>query len=342
MNVFLRIAVVALFMGAVMTGWLSAAFAFSHLSTKGEFMKQIPEGKAVIVAAKYNQNLYPPPDFPPSTKANPAYVEPGGAAVVGARVLQRLGLQVVLMGRRTPALTPFLDLAALEGIVCKMLAEDGPEATNVVLPGWRILRVTRGPRCIPTKEESGLLSDLRPRAIAVGGSMDKEYAAFLAEFAAATGVWFCFNPNPSADLAVVDVGGKAMLQVSFTEFADGDASPVALARQLLAQTAAAVVCVTDGDKGAYAVERKSSHVVLHAPAIPIIEPAREIGAGDAHFGAFVATFLEAPPAIRLERSLTVGRLAAARHIAGLGPGSWTDLALFQAQLDRIPNIAEAA
>lgn len=305
-------------------------------------MKALEPGKAVVFASKYTQNHHPPVDTLPGTKFGAARVEPGGAGVVAARVLQRLGRQVVLMGRRTPALASFLELTAAEGIVSHLLPVEGPEAANVILPGCRILRVARGPTCSPTSEEGIGLGELWPRAIALGGSMDNDYAAFLAEFATAAGIWFFWNPNPNADLGVIDGCGPCVLQVSFAEFANGAASEAALARQLLAQSAATVVCVTNAERGAIAVERESPHAVLHAPAISIPSPVREVGAGDAHFAGFIAMFLDARPVIRLERSLSVARLVAARYVSGHAPGDWTDLAQYQAHMDQVPEVREAA
>jgi sugar/nucleoside kinase (ribokinase family) len=82
--------------------------------------------------------------------------------------------------------------------------------------------------------------------------------------------------------------------------------------------------------------------VLHAPAIPIAFPVREVGPGDAHFAAFLAMFLAAPKATRLERSLNLARLVAARHVLGLSPAGWHELALFEAQLDQVPALRVAA
>ncbi|MCI0637479.1 MAG: PfkB family carbohydrate kinase [Gemmataceae bacterium] len=306
-------------------------------------MKPIGKGKTGVLASKYVQNHHPPDGTPPGSKFKAARIVPGGFGVVAARVLQKLlGGWLVLMGRSTPSLATFLQLTAAEGILSKMLPVDGPEAANAMLEGSRIMRVTDGPNYVPTTEESELLCELRPEFIAVGGSMDNNYIAFLAEYAAAMGIWFFWNPNRNSDLRVADVGSKLVLQVSFLECADGDDSPKGLARRLLVQTAAAVVCVTDSARGAVAVERTSPHVFLHGPAIPILEPVRECGAGDAHFAGFLATYLDAPPKIRLERSLHVGRLTSAMHVCGVAPGDWTELARFEAQLDQVPMVAEAA
>src|SRR5947207_2599558 len=76
-------------------------------------------------------------------------------------------------------------------------------------------------------------------------------------------------------------------------------------------------CVTDAERGAFGVERKAPRRVLHAQAIPVAEPLRTIGAGDAHVAGFLVTYLEAPEPIRLERGLTVGRLAGAMHVSCL-------------------------
>jgi sugar/nucleoside kinase (ribokinase family) len=298
--------------------------------------------RPMTLASKLTLNFRAPQNMPPRTKHDPANVEPGGYAVVAAPVLQLLGERVVLMGRCTPALTPFMRRSAGAGIICRMLKVEGPEPANLLLDGDRIVRVAPGPKCLPTKEDGEILCDIKPCAIALGGSMDNDYAGFLAEYAAATGIPLFWNPSASADLHVADVGARFVLQVSFSEFANGESSTAALARRLLAQTAATVVVVTDGERGAYAVAREAPHSVLHAPAVPIADPVREVGAGDAHSAAFAAMYLAAPKAVRLARSLEAAALVAARHIIGLNPGGWQELARFRASLDRVPEVREVA
>jgi len=288
------------------------------------------KGRTIVLASRYNLNHHPPPDAPPGTKFAAAQMTFGGFGVTAAPVIQRLGLEVVLMGRVTPGLAPWVELAMGQGIMSRMQAVHGPDANNAMLEQSRIMRITRGPRYAPNKEDADVLTELRPRAIVLGGGIDEDYASMLCEYASAMGILLFLNPNPGLDLRVADVGCKFVLQVSFVEFENGDASPAHLARRLLAQCAATVVIVTNAEAGAWAVDRKAPGVVLHAPAIPIADPVRHIGAGDAFFGGVVPTYLDAPATIRLERSLHVGTLTAGMHVTGLAPGDWTDLARFAA------------
>jgi sugar/nucleoside kinase (ribokinase family) len=56
---------------------------------------------------------------------------------------------------------------------------------------------------------------------------------------------------------------------------------------------------------------------------------QEVGAGDAHFGGFIAMFLNAPKCVRFERSLGFARIVAARHVSGLQPTDWRGLSALE-------------
>ena len=166
--------------------------------------------------------------------------------------------------------------------------------------------------------------------------MPDEYAESWIVGAAAKGVPCFWNASGSSDLSLIAQGADVYLQVSAGEFgAAGHAER--LAPELLAKTGAAGVIVTDGERPACGLLRGDKQP-LHAPTLPVAEPIRELGAGDAHFAGFLAAFSIAPPATRLERGLAAGRIAAARHVLGLKPGTWTDLVRFEASLDHVPAI----
>jgi hypothetical protein len=86
--------------------------------------------------------------------------------------------------------------------------------------------------------------------------------------------------------------------------------------------------------GSYGVEREPDSAVFQAPVVPVAEPIRVDGGDAAFFAGYVAEFLRAPAASRLERALHIGRLVAARHVAGAPVGGWYALSLFEKQLDQ--------
>ncbi len=280
--------------------------------------------------------------MPLSGVFDPVETRLGGTGATAAQLLRQLGAQVELFGRVTDDLERFWQNMLNADLRCRMERVSGSAPVDVVLPPRRMLRVCTGPKYAPSSKEAQFVARNRVAAIAATGPLEDDYVEFWMTAAAARGVPFFWKPGPSATLSQIESAGDVYLQISFDEYASANQrSPAELARHLLACTGAAGVVITAGTDGSYGVLRVKSGV-LHAPALRLRAPIREIGAEDAHFAGFVATFLDAPEIIRLERGLSIARLVAARHMARLAPAGWWQLRLFQNRIDYLPPVRVAA
>jgi sugar/nucleoside kinase (ribokinase family) len=295
----------------------------------------------VEVFTNVSRNLIAPDPFPEGTMTDPVLSEWGDGGAVVAPALHALGCQVRLRGRLAPGQDGYRELMTGRGIGWAMEAADGTGALSVVLAGRRVLRVLKAPPFVFSASEGRELAASPADAFVLTGSLDNGYAAAVLEVAAARGLPCFINPPAHFDLRMIGAGVTAFLQVNDVEFGGDGNSGAALARKLLAGSGAAGVVVTAAGRGAWGVLRGDPKV-LHCPAVPGVEPVRPLGAGDAHFAGLVATLLAAPKAVRLERSLAVARLVAARHVAGLAPCGWVDLCRYEAQLDLVPPLRAVA
>jgi len=272
----------------------------------------------------------------PGCNASPVVACSGRDGIVAALALERLGVHVELVGRCTVRRLRRSDRAAALGIGWDTAHLNGIGALPAVLPRSRTFPVIAGPNYAPTAEEGRYLVECPARAIAATGPLENGHVAFLAETAAGRNLPFFWNALCCADLSAANCGARVYLQVSAAEFgADGRAE--ALAAEVLVRSQAAAVIVTDSNRGAYGLLRGGPRV-LRVPALPIAYPLRQGGAGEAHFAGAIIAFLDCPPTSRLERALAIGRLVAARHVAGLAPGDWTDLRRLEDNAADLPRV----
>jgi sugar/nucleoside kinase (ribokinase family) len=297
--------------------------------------------KAIELASKVCLNLKYPDNMRGGAKYDPVAQEAGGFCVAAAGLLEGLRHHVTLYGRFTDDDEPLRRQLEAYGVTWKMQKVDGPGARNAVLNvGGEplILRVSGTPGSwSPTAEEGTALSRSKAAAMALGGSMNSEYAEFFLNVAAGRGVPLYYNASASADLCSLGAG-EVYLQVSYAEFGTDQVPPRELATQLLVATGAAGCVVTDSVRGSYGILR-GDKVVLHAPAIelPAHKFVRSVGAGDAFFAGFLVGMLNAPRGSRLERGLHLGRLLAAWHVAAMPAVSWSELRRFEQQFFAPPR-----
>jgi sugar/nucleoside kinase (ribokinase family) len=341
----------------------SVALAHEHLPAEGSRLRKLfasvrsqptPSfqeqlmNKSFDMASKVCTNYFYPENMVAGSKYDAVARRPGGHCAVAAPMLQQLGYPVNLYGRYTDNDAPLLAAHEALGIRSEMQKVDGPGAINVVLGEGSepvILRVTASSASwTPTTAEANTLQRSKAAAMAIGGSMCPEYAAFFLETAAAKGLPCFYNAARGADFSRVGVG-EVYIQVSYAEFGGGETTARELATQLLLATGAAGCVVTDSVRGSFGILR-GDNVVLHAPAIvlPAQPFSRTVGCGDAHFSGFAIGMLNAPREIRLERGLHLGRLLAAWHIAAQSKLNWSELRRFEQQyaLPQSENIRIAA
>lgn len=298
--------------------------------------------RRIAVASKLCIDRYYPDALVCGSKHNSTHDNPGGAAVTVAFVLRTLGFAVRLLGRYTDNDMLVRQRAIDAGIEWAMTRADGNTAINAVLPsGPTVLRVVSGPEYVPAEPDSFALTEVDVSAMAIGGSLDRDYVAMLLEFAAATGVPCFWNPGASADLAALDCGGEVYLQVSFIEFSQRASSPEELCHELLETTHATGVVVTDAAGGAYGIQRQKRGS-FHVPAVSLLKSVRPLGAGDAHFAGFIAMFLNAPKCIRFERALGFARIVAAQHVSGCSPTGWSGIREFVNDRLQVADVRSAA
>jgi sugar/nucleoside kinase (ribokinase family) len=266
----------------------------------------------------------------------------GGGPLVAAPTMAALGLKVDLMSRHNSSHATELQ-AVFESTNVTFCSETikEPVGVNAVLGDGTVLRIVPTADLKPSRSEAYYLGTTPLDAIALCGSMPDQYADFWVQGAAARGISVFWNASSSADLSLCANGANVLLQVSFIEFVKRvpASCPEDLARCLLGLTGAQAVCVTDGSGESIGIHRSRAEVIRKR-AFALQGVVRKLGAGDAHFGGFVAAWLSAPANTRLERAMSAGRIAGARHVMGLPPGNWSELREFE--LQRICDAVERA
>jgi hypothetical protein len=259
-----------------------------------------------------------------------------GDGLVAAPILQRLGFQINLLGPYTAEDEEARAFLLSEGARSYLRLVDGPGAVNAVVEEDgepRSLQVAAGPAFELRQEEGDHLSVSRSEAFVLVDDLGPDCAETVLSAAAALGKTCFWKAPRGADLRLAGAD-RVYLQVAHASFAFPGEKPAALAPRLLVETGAAGCVVLGPAPGeAHGVFRGDAQV-LRAPAVPTPQATlgRRAGRDAAFFAGFVAAALNAPAAIRLERSLHLGRLTAAYHLSGSPAISWYQLGLFERQL----------
>jgi hypothetical protein len=283
---------------------------------------------------------------PPNRKFLDAAITPDDFSRTAVPLLQHLNYQTTLLGRYRAEDKPTVNFLWSQGATRRLHQIDGcgflvtgPEDTQAVKPS---VVLPRPNPWSPTRGEGAYLSTSPAVATLICTSEDREYSEFLIDTTAAIGRP-CFRfARGEADCQAADVG-RVHLAVPYAALSSGGGAAVQLARKLLVSTGAASVVVVGAPGGFYGVQREPGAAVLQAPVVPVADPIRTDGSDAAFFAGYVAEFLRAPAANRLERALHIGRLVATRHIVGAPVGGWYALNLFEKQLDQpMPAIRRVA
>jgi sugar/nucleoside kinase (ribokinase family) len=277
----------------------------------------------------------------PGDKLDPCGSSPGGGMISTATWLQALGNQANLFGRYTGDDEQTRDWLVSQGMNSYMLKVGGPGAANAVVdvPGWPecvILRLRKPKTWVPTREEGEALTQSGACATLLTGSMDPEYEEFIISTSAALGRPVFYNAGRKANLGLASVG-LVHLQVSLAEWGDHkQGEPVGqakyLATKLMDLSGAASVCVTAGAAGSYSLARNEEARYTPALRLPGHLVRRTVGPGDAHWAAYVSTYIQGQEKDRRTAALRFARVVAGYHVTGASPtSSYLELGLFERQ-----------
>ena len=253
---------------------------------------------------------------------------PGGGGINVARVLSRLGHEVVAL---YPAGGPTGERLTLllgeEGIVSKVVTISGETRESFTIlegaSGKEYRFVLPGP-AFSISEASMMLAALETlekapdhRFVVLSGSLpegvSEEFYAKAAEIARISGAKVILDTSGPALAQALKKGGLTLIKPSLRELSelvkrplDSQSERLAACREIMAVGGVEFVALTMGSEGAMLVGRD---VALYAPAVPV-EVNSAVGAGDSFLGAMVAALAEgAKPREAFRRGVAAGSAA---------------------------------
>lgn len=227
---------------------------------------------------------------------------PGGGGINVARVLHRLGTDVVALhvasGPTGAALAALLDLEQLPVLVVAGAGDTRRAWTVAETDTGREYRFVPPAPALPWSAIAAITGHLAtvhppPRYVVLSGSLptdcDADFHARLARSARSRGCLVALDGS-GPPLAAALESGVDVVKPSLQELRELTGAPlgtlqerVAACRSLVTRGSAGMVALTLGDRGAVLV---TSEVALHAPAVQV-RAAGTVGAGDSFLAGLV-------------------------------------------------------